>query len=36
MRDWIMITAPVALIGYFMAYPHQFQLFIYWARRLIP
>ena len=31
-----MITAPVALIGYFMVFPGQFHLFMTWAGRLVP
>jgi hypothetical protein len=35
MREWFWPVAPVAAIGYCLAYPDQFTAFIVWAERFI-
>jgi hypothetical protein len=34
MREWFSILVPIALIGYFVAYPGQFTAFVSWIARL--
>jgi hypothetical protein len=35
MREWFWPVAPVAAIGYCLAYPDQFTALIVWAERFI-
>jgi hypothetical protein len=35
MQDWLIITAPIVAIGYFLAHPSQFIAFMDWFARLL-
>ena len=31
MRDWLLVSAPLAAVVYFVAYPSQFSDLLYWV-----
>jgi hypothetical protein len=35
MREWLLMLVPVALIVYFVVYPHQFSALLTWLLGLI-
>ena len=35
MRDWLLILAPIAAIGYFLTYPSEFTALMNWFARLL-
>ena len=35
MREWLLVLAPVAVVGYFIMFPDQYGAFVYWAERLV-
>jgi hypothetical protein len=35
MRDWLLLLAPLALVAYFVVFPHQFSAFMAWAAGLM-
>jgi hypothetical protein len=35
MQDWLMITAPVFAIGYFLMHPNETMAFVTWFGRLL-
>jgi hypothetical protein len=34
MQDWLLVTAPIALVAYFLEYPSQMMALINWLERL--
>jgi hypothetical protein len=35
MQDWVLITAPIVGIGYFLVHPGQLVAFMHWFARLL-
>jgi hypothetical protein len=35
MQDWLLVTAPIVAIGYFLAHPNEIVTFISWFGRLL-
>jgi hypothetical protein len=35
MQDWLLITAPIVAVGYFLAHPSEFTAFMDWFGRLL-
>jgi hypothetical protein len=35
MQDWLLILAPIVAVGYFLANPNQFAMFMDWFARLL-
>ena len=35
MRDWLFLLAPPALIFYFVAFPSQFDAFVFWMKNIM-
>jgi hypothetical protein len=34
-KDWLLIMAPIVAVGYFLAHPSQFVLFMDWFARVL-
>jgi hypothetical protein len=35
MQDWLLITAPIVAIGYFLAHPNELTALLSWVGRLL-
>ena len=35
MREWLLVLAPVAVIGYFIMFPDQYAAAVVWAERFV-
>jgi hypothetical protein len=35
MQDWLLITAPIVAVGYFLAHPSEFTALMFWFGRLL-